>query len=44
MDTARNLITKGDIKIVIGDLNAKVGNENNVRSSIMGKRGVGTTN
>lgn len=37
-------IKKGDIKIVMGDLNAKVGSDNTHREHIMGKEGVGTRN
>lgn len=37
-------IKKGDIRIVMGDLNAKVGTENENREHIMGKFGIGIRN
>ena len=33
-----------DITIVLGDFNAKVGNDNTTREIIMGKEGLGTMN
>lgn len=41
--TVKN-IKKGDIKIVMGDLNAKVGTDNVGREHIMGKNGIGMRN
>jgi len=38
------MIKKGDIRILMGDLNAKVGTDNTNREHIMGKNGIGTRN
>jgi exonuclease III len=35
---------KGDIKVLMGDLNAKVGNDNTGRETIMRKEGLGKMN
>lgn len=37
-------IKKRDIKIVIGDFNAKVGTENTGKEDVIGKEGTGTSN
>jgi hypothetical protein len=37
-------VPKGDIKILAGDLNAKVGSGNGGRESVMGKNGLGEMN
>lgn len=39
-----NKASKRDIKIIIGDLNAKVGNENDGLEHVMGKHGLGERN
>jgi Reverse transcriptase (RNA-dependent DNA polymerase)/Domain of unknown function (DUF6451) len=39
-----NKVPRGDIQILMGDLNAKVGNDNSHRESVMGKHGLGTAN
>lgn len=41
LNTVLSNIPKGDIKIIIGDLNAKVGNDNSNIQSIMGNHGLG---
>lgn len=37
-------VKKSDIVILMGDLNAKVGNDNRGYENIMGKHGLGTSN
>ncbi|XP_046686856.1 craniofacial development protein 2-like [Homalodisca vitripennis] len=37
-------IKRGDIRIMMGDFNAKIGNDNTDRESVMGKHGMGTMN
>jgi hypothetical protein len=37
-------VPRGDIQILMGDLNAKVGSDNTNRESVMGKHGVGIAN
>ena len=44
LETSLVKASKRDIKIIMGDLNAKVGNDNMEREDIMGKHGVGTIN
>ena len=39
-----NKLPRGDIQILMGDLNAKVGSDNTNRETIMGKHGTGTAN
>lgn len=42
LDSAISKIPTGDIKVFIGDFNAKVGNNNNNLQSVMGRHGLGT--
>lgn len=44
LSQALDKVTKGDILIVMGDLNAKVGNSNVNWETVMGKHGLGTMN
>ncbi|XP_059221695.1 craniofacial development protein 2-like [Stomoxys calcitrans] len=43
LDSVTRSLPKGEIRLVIGDFNAKVGNNNNNLQSIMGMQGLGRT-
>ena len=44
LQSVLNKIPRRDIKVLLGDLNAKVGNDNAGREDIMGKHGLGVQN